>query len=399
VHTGEAIGDVVAGRVNAAVADPGDPNVMYIATDGARPTDANGGNPAGTKVIGLPDTGGAGVWKTNNWLHPSPPHWKPLTDDMPSPSVGPNGLVMSPTNTRILYAAADGPQGCILKTTNSGDNWNAFGQDIFAGVKFGGIAVSPVDPNTVYVGVFRPSGSTPGGVYKSIDGAETWSLAGNMQGDVSHVVIDPSNPNTLWAGFVDPGSLTQQGVWKSTDGGSSWQQQNANFPARTFNSVLFIEFAFAPSATQNMYAVVMQPQKNPVPEFYSTQAAGANWQRICGTTNTGKHGVVPEALRGAAITRLQQTPNGRPRQTAGQLLPTIDARSIDLPSPDECGRFDYEGARKDLRIPDEFQVEAMAAVGKPAPKELLPEKLQARESPNDRRKLSESIFEGSFKSK
>src|SRR5437660_5419256 len=59
--------------------------------------------------------------------------------------------------------------------------------------------------------------------------------------------------------------------------------------------------------------------------------------------------------------------------------------------------FDYERARLELRIPDEFQVEAMAAVGKPAPKEVLPEKLQKRESPNDRRKLSESICEGPFR--
>jgi nitroreductase len=60
--------------------------------------------------------------------------------------------------------------------------------------------------------------------------------------------------------------------------------------------------------------------------------------------------------------------------------------------------FDYERARKELRIPEEFQVEAMAAVGKPGRKELLPEKLRTRESPNDRRKLSESVFEGPFKS-
>lgn len=58
--------------------------------------------------------------------------------------------------------------------------------------------------------------------------------------------------------------------------------------------------------------------------------------------------------------------------------------------------FDYDRARKELRIPDEFQVEAMAAVGRPGPKESLPEKLQARENPNDRRKLSGSIFEGPF---
>ena len=61
--------------------------------------------------------------------------------------------------------------------------------------------------------------------------------------------------------------------------------------------------------------------------------------------------------------------------------------------------FDYGRARKELKIPDEFQIEAMAAVGKPGSKEVLPEKLQARESPNDRRKVSESVFEGPFRVK
>jgi hypothetical protein len=35
----------------------------------------------------------------------------------------------------------------------------------------------------------------------------------------------------------------------------------------------------------------------------------------------------------------------------------------------------------------------MAAVGRAGPKELLSEKLQAREARNDRRKLPDSIFE------
>ena len=61
--------------------------------------------------------------------------------------------------------------------------------------------------------------------------------------------------------------------------------------------------------------------------------------------------------------------------------------------------FDYDRARKELNISDEFQIEAMAAVGRPGLKELLPEKLQARVSPNDRRKVSESVFEGPFRAK
>jgi len=59
--------------------------------------------------------------------------------------------------------------------------------------------------------------------------------------------------------------------------------------------------------------------------------------------------------------------------------------------------FDYERARVKLGIPEEFQMEAMAAVGKPGAKESLPEKLQKRESPNDRRKLTQSVCERSFR--
>ena len=60
--------------------------------------------------------------------------------------------------------------------------------------------------------------------------------------------------------------------------------------------------------------------------------------------------------------------------------------------------FDYERAKTALRIPDGFQVEAMVAVGRPGAKESLPEKLREREEPNDRRKLSDTIFEGPFRS-
>jgi nitroreductase len=58
--------------------------------------------------------------------------------------------------------------------------------------------------------------------------------------------------------------------------------------------------------------------------------------------------------------------------------------------------FDYERARTVLKIPHDFQVEAMAAIGKPGKKEDLPAGLQERETPNDRRKLTEAIIEGPF---
>lgn len=61
--------------------------------------------------------------------------------------------------------------------------------------------------------------------------------------------------------------------------------------------------------------------------------------------------------------------------------------------------FDYELARSSLNVPEGYTVEAMAAIGMPGNRADLPDDLQARESPNDRRKLTETICEGPWRSK
>ena len=58
--------------------------------------------------------------------------------------------------------------------------------------------------------------------------------------------------------------------------------------------------------------------------------------------------------------------------------------------------FDYDKARTELRVPPEFAVECMIAIGKPGPKEKLPSELQEREFPNARRPIRETIAEGKF---
>ena len=57
--------------------------------------------------------------------------------------------------------------------------------------------------------------------------------------------------------------------------------------------------------------------------------------------------------------------------------------------------FDYEAARERLEIPDNYQVEAMIAVGRPGRIEDLDESLRERERPSDRRPVREFAFEGS----
>ena len=59
--------------------------------------------------------------------------------------------------------------------------------------------------------------------------------------------------------------------------------------------------------------------------------------------------------------------------------------------------FDYERARDVLGVPEEYAVEAMIAVGRPAPAETLPEPLRERELPSGRKSVAEFAFPGAFK--
>ncbi|WP_459853588.1 nitroreductase family protein [Dongia sp. agr-C8] len=58
--------------------------------------------------------------------------------------------------------------------------------------------------------------------------------------------------------------------------------------------------------------------------------------------------------------------------------------------------FDYDTARTTLRVPEDFTVEAMVAVGRPGSAAAMDEELQKMETPSDRRPIAEIALEGSF---
>ncbi len=60
------------------------------------------------------------------------------------------------------------------------------------------------------------------------------------------------------------------------------------------------------------------------------------------------------------------------------------------------GGFDYARAHAELRMPEDWVVEAMATIGYPAPPNSLPEPLRSREKPSGRKPLDEIAFEGAF---
>ena len=58
--------------------------------------------------------------------------------------------------------------------------------------------------------------------------------------------------------------------------------------------------------------------------------------------------------------------------------------------------FDFERAHSELKVPDDYAIAAMFAVGRPGDPDKLPENLRQVEAPSGRRPVKESIQEGPY---
>lgn len=59
--------------------------------------------------------------------------------------------------------------------------------------------------------------------------------------------------------------------------------------------------------------------------------------------------------------------------------------------------FDYDKTRKEFKILDSYNIEAMFAIGYPADPKILPKELQEREKKSERNKIDQFCFENEFK--
>ena len=142
--------------------------------------------------------------------------WKPLGNPFPSASsLQPLVIASDPTNARIVYAASANK---ICKSTDGGYQFQC-SSIAFASIQthVSSLAIDPRQPLTVYA-----SADVEGGVFKSIDGGQTWANASQGLPDplfIDSVTIDPFHSKVLyaWAG---------SGGYVSTDGANSWSQVN-----------------------------------------------------------------------------------------------------------------------------------------------------------------------------
>ncbi|MBM3833827.1 MAG: nitroreductase family protein [Verrucomicrobia bacterium] len=107
------------------------------------------------------------------------------------------------------------------------------------------------------------------------------------------------------------------------------------------------------------------------------------------------------AVLGVVLARMTFTRNGKPNPvhlydtgSAWENL-ALQATAMGLVSHGMAG-FDFEKVRTVLRVPDEFAVAAMFALGRPGDPNDLPPELRERETLTGRRPVRESICEGPF---
>jgi photosystem II stability/assembly factor-like uncharacterized protein len=143
----------------------------------------------------------------------------------------------------------------VLKSTDGGQTWTLLGQSTFNQLAISRIVIDPTNPDTVYAAtspysVGGPSTPSGGGVYKSTDGGQTWSLMTASAFPGSNAVVDldinPDDPKTLYAS-VGYNNQTTDGLYKTTDGGQTWSR------VYNFLGVCTFDLAIAPSSPSTLY--------------------------------------------------------------------------------------------------------------------------------------------------
>ncbi|MDB4913296.1 MAG: hypothetical protein JWM95_940 [Gemmatimonadetes bacterium] len=154
--------------------------------------------------------------------------------------------------------------GGVFKTLDAGESWAPITDKYFGGT-IGGIAVSPSNPDVVYVGggeyPMRGNVSHGEGVWKSVDAGKTWTSLGlTLTRQVSRVLVHPTNPDVvyvaaqgnIWAPTPD------RGVYRSKDGGRNWEKilfRNDSTGAA--------DLVFDPSNPSVLYAAFWQAGRTP----------------------------------------------------------------------------------------------------------------------------------------
>ena len=243
-------------------------------------------------VIDNPDllyigTASGGLWKSSN----GGINFDPLFDNESTHSIG--AIAIYQENPDIIYVGTGegNPRNShnagngMYKSIDGGKNWTHLGLEATRNIHR--VIVHPNNPDIVYAGVQGTAWneSTDRGVYKSIDGGQTWEqiLYINANTGIGDLVIDPSNPEKLIAAMWEfrrwPWHFTSggagSGLYVTFDGGNNWTERTSEdgLPAGQLGR---IGIGIAPSNPAIVYALI-EAKKN---ALYRSEDGGFTFSKV-----------------------------------------------------------------------------------------------------------------------
>src|SRR3989454_9961566 len=137
-------------------------------------------------------------------------------------------VVGVPGDRNVYYVGA--AAGGVWKTIDGGDSWEAVFKDQ-ATSSIGAVAPAPSNPNVVWVGTGEGNPRTDvvdgRGVFMSPDAGKPSQFMGlGDVGQVSQIVIDPANPDIVFVAALGHvwAPNPERGVYRTADGGKTWQK-------------------------------------------------------------------------------------------------------------------------------------------------------------------------------
>ena len=203
-----------------------------------------------------------------------------------------------PSEPGTFYSGAVG--GGVWKTTDYGVTWLPVSDGFLSTGSIGAIRVSLSHPNIVYVGTgsdgIRSNVITGRGVYKSNDGGTTWVFMGlRSVGQIGAVEIDPENPDIVFVAAMGDAfaSGPDRGIYKSLDGGETWKK--ALFVSETAGAV---DLEFSPDNPLIIYASIWRAERKPWTIISGGEEGGVVRSTDGGSTWHSLTEGLPTGLRG-----------------------------------------------------------------------------------------------------
>ncbi|HXI03098.1 MAG TPA: hypothetical protein VNI57_07965 [Candidatus Saccharimonadales bacterium] len=254
---------VTSGRITDIAVNPTDRSRYYVAS-------ASGG-----------------VWKTDN----DGTTWTPLFDAEGSYSIGcvtidpHNPLTVwvgtGENNSQRSVSYGDG----VYKSVDGGTSWKKMGLE--KSEHIAKILVDPRKSDTVFVAAQGPLWNSGGdrGLYKTTDGGKTWKQVLKISDEtgVNDVTLDPRHPDVMLASayqrrrhvwtLIDGGP--ESGIYKSMDGGETWDKVTAGLPTVDMGR---IGLAVSPANPDVVYAIV--EAEGDKGGFFRSTDMGSNWTKM-----------------------------------------------------------------------------------------------------------------------